>query len=103
MNAFDNGADLAAHAIVLYQGDSEYDSLLARLSGKAKPDVALEATGLALRAKDSTVLRLAAAQASLRSGDRATAIMHLKHILDSLDPSNAVARALLAQLTTQGG
>jgi len=93
----DHAADSAALAIRLYAKDDQYDVVLRDAAAKASPQVALAVTRRALEAKDSVNLRIAAALAAIRSGDRESAMMHLRRALE-LDPANALARDLLGGL-----
>ena len=95
-SALNNGV----RAIDLYRGDDNYDTIVAQVSGHAtNPTFALREVEVALTYKDSAVLRLAAARAALRAGERARAVAHVEHVLTVLDPSNAEAQALKRQLS----
>ena len=93
----DRAVEKLAQAIRLYAKDDQYDALLLQAAAKATPAAAVAATLKALEAKDSLNLRLAAAQAAIRSGDVRSAMIHLRRALE-IDPTNAQARDLLGRL-----
>jgi len=93
----DRAVESAALAIHLYAKDDQYDVILRDAAANASPQVALAAARRALEAKDSVDVRLAAALAAIRSGDRESARTHLLRALE-LDPANAQARDLLGRL-----
>ncbi|MBI2324431.1 MAG: O-antigen ligase family protein [Chloroflexi bacterium] len=87
-----------ARAIALFPPEPRFDTVAAQVAGRAT-DARSALTFLSglLAYKDSATLRLAMAQAALRSGDREAARVNARRALE-LEPANADAQALLRSL-----